>query len=123
MTPAHPDREPQVRLNVRPYVITMGRTDSDAEVLLDDMVRIANFDTQPSAGRHREHRHILHLAKEPVAVSALTARLNMAPHVVKVLVGDLVHDGLLTIVASADDEQSGPSTAVLEQVLDGLRQL
>ncbi|XTZ18088.1 DUF742 domain-containing protein [Micromonospora echinospora] len=109
---------------VRPYAVTGGRVIPAAGDF--DLVAfvLATRDTDPDdhPHLHPEHRHLVELAAEPVSVAELAAHLNLAIGVVRVLLGDLLTGGLVTV-------HEPPSTAylpddnILKAVANGLRAL
>lgn len=82
---------------VRPYTITRGRTMPER----DDLTLITVLSTVVSAivpGRRLqpEHRLILDRCRYPAAVAEVAADLNLPVSVTKILLGDLIAQGLLT---------------------------
>src|SRR6266702_1165086 len=75
------------------------------------------------AGRQTlERRSIALLCRQPQSVAELSALLSLPLGVVRVLVGDLADEGLVQVHGPAGPGQ-GPSRALLERVLDGLRRI
>nr|WP_306329825.1 DUF742 domain-containing protein [Streptomyces venezuelae] len=117
---------------VRPYTITRGRTAPDR----DDFTLITVLTTvaEPLDERGRplrtgrlqpEHRLILELCRRPAAVAEVAAGLDLPVSVTKILLADLVGQGLLTaraplLVARAS---GGADGSLLAAVRDGLRRL
>lgn len=108
---------------VRPYTVTGGRARSDG----GEFDLLAFVVAGPGAGRYAthllpEHRAILARAATPVSVAELASHVDLALGVVRVLLGDLARDGLITT-----HEPVGGSRPMddhlLEAVIDGLRAL
>lgn len=107
---------------VRPYAMTRGRVRPTASL---DLVAYV----QTNGGAHArwshlqpEHREILTAARQPITVSELAAHLDLALGVTRILLGDLMDQGLISTY-----EPSGvsmmPSERVLKAVLNGLQAL
>lgn len=109
---------------VRPYAMTRGR----ARPVAGHFDLIAYVVAEPGAdpfpvGLQPEHRAILAMvATGPITVAELSSRLDLPVGVVRVLLGDLLADGQISIPAhSAVPHQ--PDDSVLKAVIDGLRTL
>lgn len=82
---------------VRPYFLTQGRT--EAQLPIESMV-------QASSRRERgvlsvEQSQIMDLCREPKAIAEVAALLKLPLGVARVLIGDMVTDGLLVAAAPA----------------------
>ena len=108
---------------VRPYAMTGGRVvpasdrfDVVAMVVAVPAAAGAGYGLQP------EHRAMLAWCREPLAVAELASHLDLALGVVRVLLGDLLSQGLIELF---EPQQSGglPSAGVLKAVINGLRAL
>jgi len=112
---------------VRPYTMTGGRTrpGEDMDLSLEALVRSTAATASPTVVL--EHRRIFELcAGQLLSVAELAARLNLPLGVARVLIGDLVGDGLVTVHNSALMSTSSTTTdqlKVLESVLSGISQL
>jgi hypothetical protein len=114
------DQDPR-GLRVRPYALTGGRTRPSTDLPLEALVTA----TSETAATHRlspEKQRILSLAQEPISVAEISARLPAPLGVARVLVGDLLTDGLLDLTAAAVPT-ARPDVALLERVLHGLHAL
>lgn len=104
------------------YAITGGRTRSAGKSLpLEALVTVA-----PHAGSRghlqAEHRAILDLAVGLVSLVEIGARLQVPVGVARVLVGDLADTGYLVVHAPPPTSAGGgPSSELLERLLEGLR--
>lgn len=70
-----------------------------------------------------EARRIVALAAEPISIAELAARLDMVLGVVRVLVGDLIEQGVLYRNSATGAREAHRDVDVLERVRDGLRNL
>lgn len=108
---------------VRSYVLTGGRAHPTRNTLRPEtLLRVADDgarDLPTSAGRHE--RAMLELCQGTLAVAELAAHLRLPVSLVTVLVSDLVDSGYLAIRSASAHEL--PGTDLLEEVLDGLRNL
>ena len=69
-----------------------------------------------------EQRAIAALCRDILSIAEISARLDLPLGVTRVLVGDLATHGMVT-VHRAPSHTGGPNVALLEQVLQGLKQL
>jgi hypothetical protein len=107
---------------VRPYTVTRGRARPAAGTfdLLAYVVAV-NRPGQRRSNLQPEHRAILQTALEPASVAEIASDLDLAIGVVRVLLGDLLQDGLIAMY-----DPPGPdmlTDAQLMSVLNGLRAL
>jgi hypothetical protein len=119
---------------VRPYALTGGRTDYDAEVF--DLVAVivtadepVDDDDPEGVGLpprnwvpEPEHEMILQLCRTPLSVVEIASELELALGVVRVLLGDLLDHSLIRVRRPAPVAQF-PSERVLKEVIDGIRAL
>ncbi len=106
---------------VRPYAVTGGRTRStqlglDLITLVVAMRSPAEVDLQP------EYARALEACQQPVSVVEVAAHVNLPLQVVKVVLSDLIAQGLV-IFRSATLSHEAPSQHLLQAVLDGIRRL
>ncbi|MFC9324529.1 DUF742 domain-containing protein [Kitasatospora sp. NPDC057015] len=119
---------------VRPYTITRGRTAPER----DDLTLITVLTTvqdgpraalgrsgRPPRGLQPEHRLILDRCHRPAAVAEVAAGLDLPVSVTKILVGDLIAQGLLLARAplSVAAGGGGVNLGLLTAVREGLRRL
>ncbi len=124
------DRDPG---EVRPYAITGGRTRpaSRLDLPLEALVRITRRGQAALPLLALEWRDIAVLSQRPVALAELSARLRIPLAarlriplgVGRVLVADMVAEGLLTVLDRDALEGDGADPALLGRVLDGLRSI
>jgi hypothetical protein len=111
---------------VRPYALTGGRTDPVGDTVLDLISVIAATGPAPAAAKSHglspEHRKLIGLCQEPMTVADAAADIALPLGVVRVLLGDLVQQKLITVQPRrAVRPQASPD--LLREVLDGLRSL
>ncbi|MDQ0989718.1 DUF742 domain-containing protein [Streptomyces sp. V3I7] len=110
---------------VRPYAMTRGRTTTAAPQRLD---LIAVVVTEPHADDpdHTlapEHLDIVDLCSTaPQTIAELAVELDLPIGVVRVLVGDLVHQELVHITRPVAPAEL-PDESILRDVINGLRAL
>jgi hypothetical protein len=108
---------------VRPYAVTQGRTlpGGGASFGLIDVV-VATGERPPVHFRPGpEHRRILGVCRHPTPVVDLTSEIDLPLGVVRVLLGDLMSEGMLRVVSA--QRQPVSDQRLLRMVLDGLESL
>ncbi len=113
------DRE--LRL-VRPYALTGGRTRAKVGDLPIEALVVATVPPGERATLRHEARRIVELCDSPVSVAEVSARIHVPLGAARVLVGDLVADGLVE-VHRMENGNGRPNVRLLERVLDGLQAL
>ncbi len=102
---------------LRPFLLTDGRVASS--IPIEAQVVATEQGREAARGLRAEHRDIVELCFDPLAVAEVAAHLSMHVGVVRVLVEDLSRSGHLRAylpdAATATDEQ------VLRRLIDGLR--
>ena len=63
------------------------------------------------------------MAVDPLSIAEISAHLSVPLGVARVLVGDMVEEGLLDSQQLETGESGRPDTALLERVLEGLESL
>ncbi|MFD9593910.1 DUF742 domain-containing protein [Kitasatospora sp. NPDC086009] len=121
---------------VRPYTITRGRTAPER----DDLTLITVLTTVSEEARtvlargssrsgprglQPEHRMILDRCRRPAAVAEVAAELDLPISVTKILLGDLISQGLLLARAPLSVARAGGGLdlGLLTAVREGLRRL
>jgi hypothetical protein len=112
--------EPTRPALTRPYVLTGGRTRSETDLPLEAIV-VTERATLP-VGATPELRAIVELCEEPHSIVEIAALLRLHLGVVRVLVGDLTAEGVLSVGATASSELD-ERIRVLERLLEGVRGL
>ncbi|MFC4019399.1 DUF742 domain-containing protein [Micromonospora sp. GCM10011542] len=107
---------------VRPYALTGGRVRSAVGNF--DLIAyvLARPDVDPAVRLQPEHRRLVALARRPVPVAELAAGLDLAVGVVRVLLGDLLAEGLVE-VHGPSAARNLPDDDILKAVVSGLRAL
>ena len=103
---------------VRPYAITGGRTRTAAHELDLITVVVASKRSADPDVMTPECSQILALCQGPTSVAEISAKVNLPLGVVKVLLGDLIQQGLVLFRAATT-----PDNEVLQAVLNGIRRL
>jgi hypothetical protein len=107
----------------RPYAVTGGRTRPRVDLRFDliDMVAWTGAAADLNAVSY-EGRRILEMCQVPVTVADLASALALPLVVVRVLLGDLVHDGLVDVRVAAPKGRV-TDQHLLARVLAGIRAL
>ncbi|GGY95118.1 hypothetical protein GCM10010327_27330 [Streptomyces nitrosporeus] len=135
MTPYWDEEDPEedaAGTMVRPYTITRGRTAPERDDF--SLITVLTTADEPldehgvplRAGRLQpEHRIILDRCRRPAAVAEVSADLDLPVSVTKILLADLVAQGLLLARAplSVARASGGADMGLLAAVRDGLRRL
>jgi hypothetical protein len=107
----------------RPYMLTNGRTRPRGRVrldVIDYVVRTGkpaeNYPATPERAR------LLQLCRDPITIADLTAATRIPLGLVRVLLADLVNDGLVTVRTQAPPGRV-TDTGLLQKVLNGLQAL
>jgi hypothetical protein len=122
--PAPDDRGPRPSdvSHLRPYLLTGGRARPDADVL-EIEAQIVTTETGLLAlpALEYEQRDIVRLCRTPMAVAEVAARLRLHLGVTRVLVGDLLVLGYLTVRRPEPVFQR--STDIILRVIQGLQSI
>ena len=111
---------PPSGLRVRSYVLTGGRTRGGADLPFEAIIQVLPAGRTALPRLALERRDIIAQCAGSVSVAEISAYLLLPLGVVRVLVGDMAGEGLVTVhrPASVGDR---PDLALLERVLYGLR--
>jgi hypothetical protein len=111
---------------VRPYALTGGRTDPAGDMVLDLIAVIATAGPVPGRAElakiNPEQRKLLGMCRTPVTVADAAADMALPLGVVRVLLSDLIQQGMLAVLPRPAARVQA-STDLLKEVLDGLRSL
>ncbi|NUW46258.1 DUF742 domain-containing protein [Nonomuraea rhodomycinica] len=109
---------------VRPYALIQGRTRSSGDAF--DLVATVTVVREPSgeaAGElGPEQRLILRAARSPISVADVAVELDLPIGVVRVLLGDLRDNGLISVTSPSAARQRS-NEGILKEVINGLRAL
>jgi Protein of unknown function (DUF742) len=109
---------------VRPYAVTRGRTEPRRNIPIE-AVLVATQSTVQEARFAGHDKYRIAVLCEPRAQSLaeIAARSRLPLGVARVLVADMVTDGLLSLHSAAPREGFTERMDLLERVLSGLRKL
>ncbi|MEU8977121.1 DUF742 domain-containing protein [Streptomyces sp. NPDC048309] len=113
---------------VRPYAMTGGRTTPGPTGVRFDLIALVSLDTgAPGVGDDislgPEHRVLIELCRiETQSVAELAADADLPVGVVRVLLGDLLELGCVTVSRPVPPAQL-PDERILREVIEGLRAL
>jgi len=106
----------------RPYALTGGRTRPRVELRFDLIDVVAWTGAHVDGNVSYEGRLIIEMCQAPTTVADLASALALPLIVVRVLLGDLVHDGLID-VRVATPKGRVTDQHLLARVLAGIRAL
>ncbi|MQA84654.1 MAG: DUF742 domain-containing protein [Streptosporangiales bacterium] len=108
---------------VRPYAMTRGRT-RHTRADFDLIAIIACTDATPDerAALGPEHEAILEVTRQPLSVAEISSYVDLPLGVVRVLLGDLLDQELITVRKPAPVTDL-PGERVLKEVIDGIQGL
>ncbi len=109
---------------VRPYTLTAGRTDSRIHLPLEAPIETLESARPPRWPAGELRGDILRLCAQRPSVAEIAARLSVPLGVARVLVGDLVTQGYLRVLATLDESAtSDERRELIGRTLRGLRAL
>ena len=117
-----PDEEPGSV--ARPYTVTRGRTRprNDQEIEFETLVWATGPAARPPPAMSVHWRQAAELCRQVVSLAEVAARMGLPIGVARVLICDMADAGLVRLQRPAHAGR-GSEVALLERVLDGLRQL
>jgi Protein of unknown function (DUF742) len=104
---------------LRPYLLTGGRARPLDEVEIEAQVMTTSLGQEAIERNRFERRAVLALCQRPVAVAEVAAQLGLHLSATRVLVGDLVALGLLTV--RRPHQQPQHNLEIVERVIRGLQ--
>lgn len=114
-----------VRL-ARPFAITGGRTRSGVQLNIEDLV-VTTVDAVGDMTRLHDEQHLIaSLCLRPRSVAEVAAVIDLPLGVTRVVVGDLVSDGMARVYGAEIGDPGNESLVmapVLERLIHGLRTL
>jgi Protein of unknown function (DUF742) len=105
---------------VRPYAITGGRTRPEHSYPLEALVQTSADGERADSARTPEVAAICALCRSSRSVAEVAANLGVPLGVARVLIGDMVSEGLVLV---HEPSAEPPDDRLLERVLSGLRRL
>ncbi|HEX6970410.1 MAG TPA: DUF742 domain-containing protein [Micromonosporaceae bacterium] len=109
---------------VRPYAVTRGRTEPRQEIAIEAVLTTSPTGVEEArfAG-YDKHRIATLCESRPLSLAEIAAYTRMPLGVSRVLVADMVAEGLLMLHNAAPVQAYGERMELLERVLSGLRRL
>jgi hypothetical protein len=109
---------------VRPYAVTRGRTEPSRHIPIEAVLVASQSAVGESrfAG-HDKHRIAVLCEPKAQSLAEIAARSRLPLGVTRVLVADMVADGLLTLHSAVPKQGFTERMDLLERVLSGLRRL
>jgi Protein of unknown function (DUF742) len=108
----------------RQYVHTSGRTLAQgAEYALEALAECTEAGRRALSNQQPMRRRLLELARSPISIAEAGAHLGVHVGIVRVLVSDVVADGLLRITEPSFADADGPDIATLQALLQELEGL
>ncbi|GAA0819272.1 DUF742 domain-containing protein [Streptosporangium amethystogenes subsp. fukuiense] len=108
---------------VRPYAVTGGRTRASCSSFdLLSMAVATGAPVSPGASLGSEHRRLLNLVRRARPIVEIASDAELPVGVIKVLLGDLLDQGLI-LVRSPLPAASVPPESLLRELISGLRAL
>ncbi len=112
-----PEEAPEEDGLIRPFLVTGGRTwTAEQAIRVESLIR--TVDAADTRGLRFEARRIIEICRRPTSLAELAVALRMPIGVIRVLVGDLVSNGTVTVVQVEEI-----SLALLERIRDRVRAL
>jgi len=108
---------------VRPYAWTRGRTKSGLDLAIEALVSTSQRGRDQMGLLQMEHRSVAELCEQTRSVAEVAALLSLPLGVARVLLGDMVGLGVVTVHQTASSAGNVPDLALMERVLSGLRRL
>ena len=124
MTVLDPDEQVRPASLARPYALTEGRTRPSVELAIEALVQTTARGQSRAHERTSAQGAVTQLCARPRSVAEIAALMSVPLGVARVLVGDLLGDGLVTVQATlAADASWDDRRELIERVLGGLRAL
>jgi hypothetical protein len=124
MTMSGDEHDDSPVLRVRSYVLTGGRTRSNADLPLETLVKVSPQGVSAAPRLALERKQIVALCTTPISIAEVSAHLSIPLGVARVLVGDMAEEGFLTSYKPQHATTGErPDLKLLERVLDGLQAL
>ncbi|WP_329258677.1 DUF742 domain-containing protein [Actinoallomurus sp. NBC_01490] len=109
---------------VRPYVMTSGRMQPvRGKFDLVTMVEATGLPATPELGLGPEHQAVVRLCEQVLSVAEIAGHLKLPTVTVRVLLGDLLDKGLITVQDPHTDTDLMTDEQMYRAVIDGLHAL
>lgn len=109
---------------VRPYAVTRGRTEPRRDIALEAVLLTSSAGRQEARFAGHDKQRIAGLCENrPLSLAEIAAYTRLPLGVTRVLVADMVADGLLNLHEPIMTEGYHERMELLERVLSGLRRL
>lgn len=109
---------------VRPYVMTSGRMQPvRGKFDLVTLVEATGLSATPELGFGPEHHAAVRLCEQVMSVAEIAGHLNLPTVTVRVLLGDLLDKGLVTVQDPRTDNEFMNDEQMYRAVIDGLHAL
>ena len=120
---AQGDDDPRGAL-VRPYAVTRGRTEPTRDIAIEAVMQTSQrgLGESPYSGRDR-HRIAILCGERAHSLAEIAAYMRMPLGVARVIVADMIAEGMLVLHEPVDAWDTEERINVLERVLIGLRTL
>jgi hypothetical protein len=117
------DDDPRGAL-VRPYAVTRGRTEPTREIAIEAVLLTMQRGVEASRYAGRDRQLIANLCNDRAqSLAEIAASLRVPLGVARVLVADMITEGILTLHEPLEAGDTEERINVLERVLIGLRNL
>jgi hypothetical protein len=109
---------------VRPYSVTRGRTEPQRDIAIEALLTATSATaTEARFAGHDKHRIAAVCENTPMSLAEIAAHTRLPLGVARVLIADMVADGLLVLHDATPAEGYEERMELLERVLSGLRRL
>ncbi|MEV0714264.1 DUF742 domain-containing protein [Asanoa sp. NPDC050611] len=109
---------------VRPYAVTRGRTEPSRHIALEAVLSAsAQAVMEARFAGHDKYRIAQICQSAPQSLAEIAAYTRLPLGVARVIVADMVAEGLLTLHSAAPAQRYEERMEMLERVLSGLRRL
>ncbi|MGI5238502.1 DUF742 domain-containing protein [Dactylosporangium sp. CA-139066] len=109
---------------VRPYAVTRGRTEPTREIAIEAVLLTMQRGVEASRYAGRDRQLIANLCNDRAqSLAEIAASLRVPLGVARVLVADMITEGILTLHEPLEAGDTEERINVLERVLIGLRNL
>ncbi|MFI6040153.1 DUF742 domain-containing protein [Nocardia sp. NPDC051321] len=115
---------PRPTTRVRPYALTSGRTEPAVDLPLEAVIETLSYTAHLDWPTGDVRTDILRLGTHRLSVAEIAANLDRPLGMIRVMIGDLVVDGIVRLHSTLTDEASfDERRSLMERTLRGLRAL